>query len=971
MRSVANLAAKRTRQSATRPGLKRTAKTGHYWYLIDLTLSGAALGGNHFGGSARPGEERLALHVVKRNQDARGRWSAPEFIAQLPPSGAPSVAEQLVWDAARMVSGSSAFLGAALAQKLLPALANTGRLGGLTAMGASDVLPLQWAGGAPWQLVVEPLPSSTTPGVCFGGFLRRGKRLLPLDQVQAALVLDFAVTATGICRLQPGTSRWLHRLLLSPLTVSKRDLPEFLLSLSMAAAGPTLGDVSSLGFKVVSKSPRPVLRLKPRGNAGQLQGTLLFSYGKASEVGAEARATRFLDTVKRHLVRRNTARETAAVRLLDSYGFHVSPSASYSVEGPAPMRVRTSVDTFLSAAGHLLDAGWRVEVEGTRYRRATRVTTMVASEQDWFNVKGKAEFGAQVVELPELLQAIRHNQRWITLGDGSRGLLPEAWIAQLGGLAALHKTRNRELKLHRTHALMCDGLLSLLPDLQTDAGFADMCARMQALPDVAGLPEPPGFRGELRDYQRVALGWLQAIERLGFGGCLADDMGLGKTVVVVAWLLTRKHTASTRGAERPSLLVVPKSLLFNWQAECARFAPGLRLTLHHGVARTDNVAHLEDFDVVLTSYGTLRRDAALLGKQTFDYVVLDEAHQIKNATTEAHRVARSLACHRRLALTGTPVENHLGELWSLLTYLNPGFFAPLAHLKKVFVGRRPTETALQNRIIAATRPFTLRRTKEDVAPELPERVDQTVYVEQSGAEKKLYQELYAHYRQRMLERKQLRRDHGPARTGSTSGGNGKLAAESLEALLRLRQAACHPGLIEEARRGQSSAKLDLLLERLEKLAETGHKALVFSQFTSLLAIAGQRLKERGLSFATLDGKTANRQAVVARFQDDPTCPIFLISLKAGGVGLNLTAADYVFILDPWWNPAAEAQAIDRAHRIGQRKTVIACRLLTRNTVEEKVANLQKEKQQLAAAIFGDPKLFAARFTQEDLESLLS
>jgi SNF2 family DNA or RNA helicase len=402
--------------------------------------------------------------------------------------------------------------------------------------------------------------------------------------------------------------------------------------------------------------------------------------------------------------------------------------------------------------------------------------------------------------------------------------------------------------------------------------------------------------------------------------------------------------------------VAPRSVLSNWADEAARFAPGLRVFVHSGADRQTPGEHLRDHDLVLVTYGVLRKDAAALSQVAFDYVVLDEAQAIKTAGSESAKAARALKARHRLALTGTPVENHVGELGSLLDFLNPGILG-VGGLAALGRGNRRVDPETLSIVARSVRPFLLRRTKAEVARELPDRVEQTLACDLQGDQKRLYDELHAHYRAAIDKR--VRRD-----------GLGKSTVFILEALLRLRQAACHPGLIDERRADDSSAKLDALLERLEALREQGQKALVFSQFTRLLAIVRRRLDERGFEYEYLDGQTKDRAAPVARFQTDSACGVFLISLKAGGLGLNLTAAEYVFLLDPWWNPAVEAQAIDRAHRIGQTRSVIAYRLLARGTVEDKVAELQKQKREMAEALLGGASASLGGLTREDLEQLL-
>jgi SNF2 family DNA or RNA helicase len=395
----------------------------------------------------------------------------------------------------------------------------------------------------------------------------------------------------------------------------------------------------------------------------------------------------------------------------------------------------------------------------------------------------------------------------------------------------------------------------------------------------------------------------------------------------------------------------------NWIAEAARFAPGLVTIDASGPDRPREAHGFVDADLVLATYGTVRRDILALKDSAFDYVILDEAQAIKNANTSAAKSVRLLHAQHRLALSGTPVENHLGELWSLFEFLNPGLLGRSAVFQKALRASGPADTESATLLTRALRPFMLRRTKGQVAPELPERTEQTLVCELSKPERTLYEALRKRYRTSLLDRVDRM-------------GVGKSQAQILEALLRLRQAACHPGLIDPSRGEESSAKFEVLLEHMRAVVDEGHKVLVFSQFTSLLDLLGPVLVREGIFFETLDGRTRDRAERVERFQTDPGCPVFLISLKAGGVGLNLTAADYVFLLDPWWNPAAEAQAIDRAHRIGQAREVFAYRLIAENTVEEKVLALQGHKRALADAVFAESPAGLRGITREDLDALL-
>jgi SNF2 family DNA or RNA helicase len=397
--------------------------------------------------------------------------------------------------------------------------------------------------------------------------------------------------------------------------------------------------------------------------------------------------------------------------------------------------------------------------------------------------------------------------------------------------------------------------------------------------------------------------------------------------------------------------------VFNWLQEAARFAPLLRVLDLTGAGRRDLLDRIAGHEVILVTYGTLRKDIGDLKEIAFDYAILDEAQAIKNDRTSSAKAVRLLKADHRLALSGTPIENHLGELWSLLDFLNPGILGSASVVGAMGGSARPSDDETLALVAKGVRPFILRRTKDQVASDLPARTEQTVYCDLEPTQRALYVELRDHYRAALLGR-------------VAEDGLGRAKLQILEALLRLRQAACHPGLVDATRADQPAAKLDILVPRLQELAEDGRKVLVFSQFTTLLGLLRRRLDEQRLTYEYLDGKTRDRASRVRQFQENG-CPLFLISLKAGGLGLNLTAAEYVFLLDPWWNPAVEAQAIDRAHRIGQTRPVFAFRLIARDTVEEKVLELQATKRKLADAIVRADESLIRDLRREDLELLLS
>ncbi|RIK99772.1 MAG: helicase, partial [Proteobacteria bacterium] len=487
-------------------------------------------------------------------------------------------------------------------------------------------------------------------------------------------------------------------------------------------------------------------------------------------------------------------------------------------------------------------------------------------------------------------------------------------------------------------ARLADALSLPRPDLGALAALVD---------DFAGIPEaplPPDLGATLRVYQRAAVDWLVFLRDAGLGALLADDMGLGKTLEVLCALRPR----APGGAG--TLVVAPTSVLFNWANEARRFRPALRTALYHGPDRSLDPRA----DLTLTSYALLRLDAETLGAHDWDAVVLDEAQAIKNPDSQVARVAHGLRARWRVAMTGTPVENRLDELWSQLHFANPGLLGSRAAFdersaRPIAAGDADALASLRARI----RPFVLRRRKSEVAPELPPRTEVVLRVELGERERAVYDAVRAATRDDVLAK-------------LAAGGN-VLAA--LEALLRLRQAACHSGLVP-GQSADTSSKVELLVEELATAVEEGHKALVFSQWTSLLDRVEPRLAANGLAWTRLDGSTRDREGVVTRFQDPAGPPVLLLSLQAGGTGLNLTAADHVFLLDPWWNPAVEDQAADRTHRIGQEKPVLVHRLVAADTVEERVLALQASKRALADAALGDAGA-AASLTRDDLLALLA
>ena len=717
---------------------------------------------------------------------------------------------------------------------------------------------------------------------------------------------------------------------------------------------PPVELVEMLRLEEINVKPRPCLTLRtPRQNWGlgsdKLIGELDFEYDGAL-IPAGRTTPLAVSTELGLVIRRDPRTESAADIKLFELGFREAKDPRLdpgTLELPAKRMSQVTKD--------LVAAGWRVEAEGKLIRPVGEFKLALSTGIDWFELDGGIQYGDHKVSLPELLAAARSGESMIELGDGSMGMLPEEWFRRYGLLADIATVNHDSLRFTSAQASVLDALLDAQPDIEVDGAFKKVRQNLRQFAGVVAIDSPSGFHGELRPYQREGLGWLDYLQRFGFGGILADDMGLGKTIQVLAFLQRRRAHRQTKG---PSLAVVPRSLVFNWIQEAAKFTPRLRVLDYTGPSRHTLREVFNEYDLIITTYGTVRTDIAELTHFQFDFVILDEAQAIKNADSQSAKAARLLGSRYKLAVSGTPIENHLGELWSIFEFLNPGMLGSDTIFKK-YVGASTTLDERDRNLLAKVlRPFILRRTKQQVVEDLPEKTEQTLYCDMEAEQSRCYGELRVHYRDALLckETAELNRSK----------------IEVLEALLRLRQAACHPGLINPELAGGPSAKLEMLLPSITEVVEEGHKVLVFSQFTSFLAIVRDRLDQEKIVYEYLDGRTRNRAARVERFQTDPKCPVFLISLKAGGLGLNLTAAEYVYLLDPWWNPAIEAQAIDRSHRIGQTQHVFAYRLICRDTVEEKILELQQKKRDLAEAILNaDGRGVVQNLSREDIEFLLS
>jgi len=509
------------------------------------------------------------------------------------------------------------------------------------------------------------------------------------------------------------------------------------------------------------------------------------------------------------------------------------------------------------------------------------------------------------------------------------------------------------LKLRRFHAPYLDGLLQVDWSDQQSLGEAIL-----ALKQTGTLPHhslPAHLQSILRGYQQHGYDWLHFLHQHHFHGILADDMGLGKTLQMLSFLQDQRDKKGTK----PNLVIAPTSVVFNWQREAEKFTPDLKVLVHSGSTRSKDIENVEDLDIVLTSYALFRRDAEMLTKKSWRCVVLDEAQNIKNYRSKTAQLVKELQADQRWALTGTPLENRLSELWSIFSFLMPGFLGSYNHFKNVY--QQPIEIVQDEEVLERLRrrifPYVMRRLKEEVARELPPKTEITQYCEMTPEQKKLYQQMLMACREEVFEEVEK---HGIE----------KSQVSIFTALLRLRQICCHPALIGK-KKGFESGKLlefeDLLLEILSE----NHRVLVFSQFVEMLTLLKGLLEEKGIEYEYLDGRTRHREKHINNFQKNEAVKVFLISLRAGGTGINLTAADYVIHYDPWWNPAVEDQATDRVHRLGQTRHVFAYKMITKDSVEEKILGLQEKKKSLARGILSTDSAMGKKFNLEDLEFLFS
>ena len=582
----------------------------------------------------------------------------------------------------------------------------------------------------------------------------------------------------------------------------------------------------------------------------------------------------------------------------------------------------------------------------------------LSSGVDWFDAKVELAFGEQHIGIVEIQKALANKQSFVQLNDGTLGILPDEWIKKYALLFKVGEGKNNQLRLSKFHLSVIDDLYDQRDEQELSFELDEKYQRLRNFKSIPEIPIPAELENRLRPYQLSGFHWLNYLNTVGWGGILADDMGLGKTVQALSML---QHFSEEEG-ELKALVVCPTTLIYNWENEIKKFTPTLTWRIHHGNSRAKRKEDFGEENIIITTYGTLRSDVQMLMKIPFDYVVLDESQAIKNPASKVTKAAGLLKARNRICMSGTPLQNNTFDIYAQMNFLNPGLLGSVEFFRNEFstpidkFGEQEQKEHLKKLLY----PFILRRTKEQVAKDLPEKTETILFCEMESAQRSVYESYRNSYRNKILG-------------VIDEQGVGRSQLTILQGLMKLRQICDSPAILnEDEKYANNSIKLEELTREItENIGE--HKALIFSQFLGMLSLIKQKLVENNIEFEYFDGSTSavDREKAIQNFQTNEQCRVFLISLKAGGVGLNLTAADYVYIVDPWWNPAVEQQAIDRTHRIGQTKNIFAYRMICKDTIEDKILQLQERKRILAKELISDDQAFVKSLTKEDVEYLFS
>jgi non-specific serine/threonine protein kinase len=662
------------------------------------------------------------------------------------------------------------------------------------------------------------------------------------------------------------------------------------------------------------------------------------------------------DTDTKKIIRVHRDREEEAIhreRVLETQILEDTPGLFYAT-------FEDALDWLFDGLPALAEYGFEIlgEEKLVRFRvkRApANFGVNISSETDWFDIELDLQFDGIPVTLEELKRALRANKKFVKLRDGSLARLPEKLIEKLNYMINFGKADDNSIRFANHHLTFIDRLLAEADQKTMDTLSQEKIKKLDKFDKIKSYKLPDNFKGELRDYQKAGFDWMNFLKDFSFGGILADDMGLGKTIQALVLLRNEVNLRS----KRSNLIVAPTSVIFNWIREIERFTPDLQFLVHYGTRRSKDFRRLKKYPLILTTYGHLRRDVVFLKEIPWNFVILDESQNIKNPQSETSKAVRLLEAQNRIALTGTPVENNTMDLWAQFAFINPGLLGDQNFFKESFMRpiERENNVQVANSLKKLIFPFILRRTKEDVAKELPPKVESVIYSPMSDEQQKLYDKWRMSYRDSIMDEIE-------------SKGLNKSKFKVLEGLTKLRQISCHPELINPSSM-EPSGKFDALIEMVEEIVSEKHKVLIFSQFVQMLQIIKRHFDGNTVPYSYLDGSTKDRETPVVEFQENENIQIFLISLKAGGTGLNLTAADYVIHYDPWWNPAVEMQATDRAYRIGQTRKVFAYKLISKDSVEEKIVKLQNKKRELVDSLISTEEGFFKSLGKEDVLDLFN
>jgi non-specific serine/threonine protein kinase len=582
----------------------------------------------------------------------------------------------------------------------------------------------------------------------------------------------------------------------------------------------------------------------------------------------------------------------------------------------------------------------------------------ISNGVDWFDAKVEIIFGDQKVSIEEIKRALNNKQQIVQLNDGTLGILPDEWLKKYSLLFRVGEGKTDQLRLSKYHLSVIDELYNNIDETEVLIKLEEKYERLRSFNRINEVDPPTQLAEVLRPYQVAGYHWLNYLTEVGWGGILADDMGLGKTIQALSSLQRFRDNNESMTA----IVVCPTTLMFNWENEIKKFTPKLTYRIHHGGERIRDKKIFVDHDVIITTYGTLRSDIKFMLETNFDYIVLDESQAIKNPQSKVTKAACLLNAKNRLCMSGTPLQNNTFDIYAQMNFLNPGMLGSVEYFRNEFAtpidkfGEREHKEHLKKLLF----PFILRRTKEQVAKDLPEKTETILFCEMEEEQRNIYDAYRNDYRDKILG---VIKEQGIQKSQLTI----------LQGLMKLRQICDSPAIMNESEQMPNvSVKLDELSREITENIGN-HKALVFSQFLGMLGLIREKLTALGVKFEYFDGSTSavDREKAIQSFQKNDEVRVFLISLKAGGVGLNLTAADYVYIVDPWWNPAVEQQAIDRTHRIGQTKNIFAYRMICKDTIEDKILQLQDKKRALAKDLVSDDDGFVKTLTREDVEYLFS